>query len=77
MEAFDGMLINWFLPIVALILSQIVVSKVDRDTQRAEFDEVHTAAVGRLYSHWRFAIRYVAPFLVMLGLGLQIRALFS
>lgn len=71
MEAWDSLLVNWLLPIVALIISQIVIRRIDRDVQAAEFDSIPSAAMGRLYAHWRFAIRYLAPILCLGGLLLQ------
>ncbi|MGE0763195.1 MAG: sodium-dependent transporter [Bdellovibrionales bacterium] len=72
MEAWDGFLINWLLPITAVLISQIVVRRVDREVQQAEFDKIPSASMGRLYAHWRFAIRYLAPILCVLGLALQL-----
>lgn len=70
--AWDKFLINWLLPIAAVLISQIVVRRLDRQTQQAEFDKIPSASMGRLYAHWRFAIRYLAPALCVLGLILQL-----
>ncbi len=72
MEVWDNVLVNWMLPIVALIVSQVVVRRLDREAQAKEFDSIPSAAMGQLYAHWRFAIRYLAPLLVLTGLILQV-----
>jgi neurotransmitter:Na+ symporter, NSS family len=72
MVAWDSVLVNWMLPIVALLISQVVVRSLDRDVQASEFDNIPSAAMGRLYVHWRFAIKYLAPVLVISGLVLQL-----
>lgn len=72
MEAWDNLLVNWMLPIAALIVSQVAVRRLDKEMQSKEFEAVPSAAKGRLYAHWRFAIRYLAPILCVTGLLLQL-----
>lgn len=72
MEAWDNLLVNWMLPIAALIVSQVAVRRLDKQMQSKEFESIPSAAMGRLYAHWRFAIRYLAPLLCVTGLILQL-----
>lgn len=72
--AWDGFLANWMLPIAALMLSQVVVRRLDPAVKRAEFADMPGASMAILYSHWRFAIRKLAPILIFIGLLLQIFA---
>ncbi len=72
LEAWDGLLVNWILPIVAVLISQVVLLRIDQSHQKEEFESVPVMAMGRLYAHWRFAIRYLAPALCLLGLILQL-----
>jgi len=68
----DAQLVNVMLPIVALIISQVIVYRVDQQVQKAEFHDDPTLPLNKLYSHWRFAMRWLAPALILSALVLQL-----
>lgn len=72
LELWDAALINWFLPVVALLISQVVAWVLSSELKKAEFTEEQAASGELLYRHWIFLLRYVAPPIVFLALGLQL-----
>jgi NSS family neurotransmitter:Na+ symporter len=77
LELFDAALINWFLPVVALLMSQIVAWYLSDKLKQAEFAEDQTASGALLYRHWIILLRFVAPPIVILALGLQVAGLMN
>lgn len=71
LETMDLILINWVVPIAALIFSQIVVYEVDQKMKRDEFMVFQGAEGEILYSHWRIIMRWVVPPVILAGLFLQ------
>jgi NSS family neurotransmitter:Na+ symporter len=61
LEILDGILINGILPIAALGLSYVISSRLLRARVEAEFVNDDSIATRKLYSHWLFAIRWLAP----------------
>ena len=69
---FSAALINWFLPVVALLTSQVVAWLLNSELKKAEFTEEQASSGELLYRHWIFVLRYIAPPIVFLALGLQL-----
>ncbi len=76
LEFLDAALINWCLPITALIVSQVVAWVLKQELIRNEFDDPEIASSGKLFRHWRFVLRFVAVPLIALALLLQLIAIF-
>lgn len=76
LEFLDAALINWCLPIAALIISQVVCRLLKEKLMKEEFIDPNAPGSEKLYKHWIFVLRYVAVPVVVLGLFLQIVALF-
>jgi neurotransmitter:Na+ symporter, NSS family len=71
LELCDAALINWALPIVALLISQAVAWQLQEALKKAEFTEDQMASGELIYRHWIFTLRYLAPPIVILALVLQ------
>lgn len=71
LKSLDALLINWLLPIAALLLSMIIIRRLDLVELKGEFDQIPSASLGRLYLHWKGAVLWIAPILCILGLLLQ------
>lgn len=76
LEFFDAALINWFLPISALLISQVVCWLLKRELIKSEFVDPDTPGSEKIYRHWLFILRYLATPIVVLTLVLQFIALF-
>ena len=68
----DIVLINWIVPISALMYSQIVVYEVGEKTKRDEYIGQEGAAMEFLYNQWRFVMKWVVPPVIILALILQL-----
>jgi neurotransmitter:Na+ symporter, NSS family len=77
LELWDAALINWLLPVTALLLSQVVAWILDDRLKRAEFQDDKDLTGEVLYRHWIFMLRFVAPPIVILALVMQVAGLFS
>lgn len=77
LEMCDAILINWALPIVALLVSQVVAWHLQENLKKAEFTEGQMASGELMYRHWIFTLRYIAPPIVILALALQIAGSFG
>lgn len=76
LEFLDEALINWCLPITALIVSQVVAWLLKTELMAAEFNDREATGSERLYRNWIFSLRYVAGPIVVLALLLQLIAQF-
>jgi len=76
LEFWDVLLINWALPMIALLISQMVSWKLRQDLVAKEFSQTLTGSSVQLYSHWIFVLRYVASPIIIFALALQAWALF-
>jgi NSS family neurotransmitter:Na+ symporter len=75
-ETLDRVLINWFLPLVALFLLFTIRKGVHpRELERNFVNKDHPASRS-MYSHWVFVTRWLAPVIIILGMFLQIISLF-
>lgn len=75
LEFLDAALINWCLPLTALLISQVVAWLLKRELMRAEFVDAAMPGSEKLYRHWIFVLRYVAAPIVLIAMLLQIIAL--
>ncbi len=76
LEFLDVALINWCLPITALIISQVVCWLLKRELMKAEFVDEESPGSERLYKHWIFGLRYITGPVVVIALLLQLIAQF-
>ncbi|MBX7232455.1 MAG: sodium-dependent transporter [Bdellovibrionales bacterium] len=75
LEAWDGFVVNWLLTLSALIISIVVVRRIDQAVLKADFEDnakKNSPAMAKIFVHWWFAIRFLAPALCLLGLALQL-----
>lgn len=77
LEFLDAALINWCLPIAALIVSQAVCWLLKQEMVRAEFVDEQTPGSERLFKHWIIVLRYVVVPVIVIALLLQLIALFQ
>jgi NSS family neurotransmitter:Na+ symporter len=68
----DAGLINWLLPIAALVSSQAVAWLVKDKLMTAEFEMEDSKTSRKLYSHWIFVLRYVSVPVIVIALLLQL-----
>jgi NSS family neurotransmitter:Na+ symporter len=76
LEIIDSVLINWILPVLALIFSQIVVYEVSENIKRNEFLALQGASSKILFDHWRMLMKWIVPAIIILGLALQAIGIF-
>jgi NSS family neurotransmitter:Na+ symporter len=76
LEFLDGALINWFLPISALLITQVVCWLLKKDLVKAEFVDPESPGSEKIYRHWLFILRYLATPIVGIALLLQFISLF-
>lgn len=76
LQFFDGALINWCLPITALLISQAVIWTLKHELVEDEFVADDQPAGRKFYRHWAFTLRWVVTPVVSLGLILQVISLF-
>lgn len=72
----DGALINWCLPILALLVSLSVAWFLKKELVREEFILEDQPGSEKLFRHWYFVLRYVVAPVIFIGLLLQILSLF-
>ena len=77
LRLWDIFLINWVLPVLALVLSQVVLYKMDRKIIKKEFIDESSPVSYTIYTHWRFILKWIVPPFILLCLGLQFVGLFS
>lgn len=75
LELMDIVLINWVVPVLALVVSQIVRFKLNEKIKRDEFIGEEEPSMKILYRHWSFLMKWVVPPVICVGLFLQIVAL--
>lgn len=76
LQFFDSLLINWCLPITALLISQAVIWSLNRGLVEAEFVSEEQPAGQKIYRHWVFLLRFIVTPVVLAGLILQLVSLF-
>jgi len=70
LEILDGLLINGLLPISALGIAFMMMKRLKRESVQEEFLNDESEATEALYSHWLFAMRWVAPVTILVSLAL-------
>lgn len=68
LELLDGILVNWMLPIAALGVAVAVSRKLNLEKVESEFINDDSAATRKLFSHWRFLMRWLAPGIILSAL---------
>lgn len=76
LEIIDTVLINWILPLAALLISQVVLHYLNEKLKKEEFLKNESEAGLRMYTHWRFALRWIVTPLTVFALLLQLVELF-
>lgn len=76
LEFLDAALINWCLPLAALLITQVVAWRLKTSLIQSEFVDPEQPGTDRIYRHWLFILRYLATPIVVLALLLQIIGLF-
>jgi len=81
LEILDGVLINGLLPVAALGIAFAVSRRMKTEEVEAEFINDASIATKKLYSHWLFAMRWLAPLVILTAFALAsygaIRAILS
>lgn len=72
----DAGLINWCLPICALMITQVVIHLLRRDLVAAEFIDPEVPGSAKFYRHWLFVLKYMATPIVLAVLIMQVVSLF-
>jgi NSS family neurotransmitter:Na+ symporter len=72
LEVLDGLLINGVLPVSGLGVSYMMMRLMKRERLKEEFlnDDSETTEV--LYSHWLFAVKWIAPSAILVSLALAL-----
>lgn len=68
----DQVLIDWILPIIALILSQVILYFVDEHKLREELKGQSPMNAHVIYTHWRFLVRWVIPPVIVFSMILRL-----
>lgn len=77
LEICDSLLINWILPVVALLVCQGVLYGLSDRVRREELiEESGGGEQKRLYGHWLFLLKWVVPTVILGALGFQFVGLF-
>lgn len=71
LEFLDAALINWCLPLAALVICQVVSWMLKTDLMKAEFVDPNIPGSEKLFSHWIFVLRYVVTPVIVIALLLQ------
>lgn len=71
LEVFDSVLVNWGIPILALMISQIIGRKLNIESQRGEFVREEILGSEKVFGHWSFVLRWVVPAVILIALFLQ------
>ncbi len=72
----DSALINWCLPISALMITQVAVWVLRRELVVAEFINPEVPGSAKFLRHWLFILKYLATPIVAIILLLQVISLF-
>lgn len=76
LEFFDALLINWFLPISALLITQVVAWMLKKELIAGEFVDPESPGSEKFFRHWLFILRYLTTPVVLFALMLQVISLF-
>ncbi len=67
LELWDGLAVNWLLPLSGLAFCLAVTRQLKASAATAEFQSDDSPITQSLYSHWRFAIVWIGP--IVIGAG--------
>lgn len=72
LEILDNVLVNVFLPLAALGIAYVVAKRLKTDKVESEFINDDSIATRKLYSHWLFAMRWLAPGVILFAIALAL-----
>ncbi|WP_374080333.1 sodium-dependent transporter [Bdellovibrio bacteriovorus] len=75
-ESLDSLLINWFLPMVALGILIAYNRGTTEKEKELSFVDKDKFVSYTMYPHWSFTLKWAAPAVIVLGLILQILGVF-
>ncbi|WP_295903672.1 sodium-dependent transporter [uncultured Bdellovibrio sp.] len=75
-ESLDSLLINWFLPMVALGILVAYNRGTTEKEKELSFVDKDKFVSYTMYPHWSFTLKWAAPAVIVLGLVLQIIGVF-
>ncbi|MDG0816662.1 sodium-dependent transporter [Bdellovibrio svalbardensis] len=75
-ESLDSLLINWFLPLVALAILLAFYKGTSEKEKEVSFIDKDKFVSYSMYPHWIFVLKWVAPAIIGLGFVLQVLSLF-
>ncbi|HEY1078605.1 MAG TPA: sodium-dependent transporter, partial [Bdellovibrio sp.] len=70
-ESLDSLLINWFLPMVALGILMAYNWGVAEKEKELSFVDKDKFVSYTMYPHWSFTLKWAAPLVIILGLVMQ------
>lgn len=71
LEILDSVIINWLLPIAALLGSQVVLYFISEKVKLEQFEDHENQAPRRMYSHWRLVLKWIVTPLILVALVLE------
>jgi len=71
-ETMDSFLINGLLPIAGLGMVIIALLSLTEADRKKLFVQDASPTSYNMYTHWRFALKWVVPIVILLGLGFQL-----
>lgn len=77
LETLDVVLISWILPLVALGMTWGLYKSLTEAEMEGEFLGPHKINSSALYGHWKFALKYFIPAIIIFAFSLQIIGFFS
>lgn len=75
-ESLDSLLINWLLPVVALFVLMAFNLGTTLQEKESSFVDRERFISFSMYPHWVFMLKWGAPFVIVLGVLLQVVGLF-
>ncbi|MEK2645450.1 sodium-dependent transporter [Bdellovibrio sp. BCCA] len=75
-ESLDSLLINWFLPMVALGILIAYNRGTTEKEKELSFVDKDKFVSYTMYPHWSFTLKWAAPAVIVLGLVLQVLGVF-
>lgn len=72
LEVMDLILVNWFLPLMALAMCFIARARLNEKVRREEFIVADDPASSIIYTQWLFLMKWIVPGILILGLLLQV-----
>jgi NSS family neurotransmitter:Na+ symporter len=75
-EFIDLFLVNWLVPITALVVGQIVIYRLPSAKKIDEFKQEDFPRYVMLYKHWLIAMKYIVPGLIVSAFLMQIVSFF-